>query len=195
MCLSIDCTVYSAQKRENSFSRDPSVSYTHSSGNHPPHHNPPRHTVKFYGNRDENTPEITPLNSVKKVQPQPTAHRPDAVLALNDLQHPPPHDETAVLRGGTQSNYGSIGTIMSTMSSMTVTVVMLCGLNSTVSNQYDSDHSTGGAMRELLATTVPDADTTANTLMMVGMVLGWISSVIYISSRIPQMRLMVRTKV
>jgi len=183
-----------AQKRENSFSRDLSVSHSHSSGQHP-HRERPRHTVKYYSNRNEITPKIMPLNSVKKVSPQPTAHRPHSVLALNETRSAPKRQDesTAVLRGGMQSNYGSIGTIMSTMSSMSVTVVMLYGLNQHSTGSNDTPH---GAVRELLSTedavsTAPISDSMA---MLIGMMLGWISSVIYISSRIPQMRLMVRTK-
>merc|ERR550525_1391034 len=85
---------------------------------------------------------------------------------------------------------------------MTVTVVMLYELNlNNVSSADSSIDSNGGdgSMRELMATnnvstSAPDSNGTASTLLMIGMILGWISSVIYISSRIPQMRLMVKTK-
>merc|ERR1719295_2171870 len=122
-----------AQQRENSFSREHSMSRSKSSGTHSPR----RHTIKYYNHNhhddDEVTPRITPLNSVKKVTPQSTAFRPDSTLALNDIEQPQlqpgtteSNENTAVLQSGVQSNYGSIGTIMSTMSSMTVTVAMHC---------------------------------------------------------------------
>ena len=114
---------------------------------------------------------------------QPNAHR-NTVKIYEDYNENIVDVQSAPLRPINNPNYGSMSTIMSTMSSMTMTCVTLYGLNSNRMN-----HST---QRRLLLQN-GDGDSDAHLLLMIGMILGWCSSFIYISSRIPQLRLMITT--
>eukprot|EP01083_Nonionella_stella_P214497 772860_1 len=87
-------------------------------------------------------------------------------------------------------NYGAMSTIMSTLSSMTTTVVMMYGLQSV---QYTADNDAHNTGRVLLDTS-HNVNHSGDSLIMIGMMLGWASSIIYISSRIPQLKLMMNTK-
>ena len=97
--------------------------------------------------------------------------------------------DTMALRTTRNPNYGSMQTIMSTLSSMSMTLVMLYGLNLSVSEDEAVHRS-----RVLLSEQGQEVEKQLAPALVMGMALGGASSLIYISSRIPQLRLMVRSK-
>eukprot|EP01084_Bolivina_argentea_P128800 227593_1 len=84
-----------------------------------------------------------------------------------------------------------MSTIMSTLSSMSVTIVMLYGINNKSNNDNNNNNNNG---RILLSEYENNNMNSERILIFIGMILGWTASLIYISSRIPQLKLMVMTK-
>eukprot|EP01084_Bolivina_argentea_P310072 536439_1 len=83
--------------------------------------------------------------------------------------------------------HGKAGTIISTLTSMTVTVVMLYGL------QSDSTESVSNYNHQSARVLLQNKNF-EDEMLMVGIIIGWIAAFIYIVSRIPQLRLMLKTK-
>eukprot|EP00483_Globobulimina_turgida_P002847 UN02852 len=75
---------------------------------------------------------------------------------------------------------------------MSITVIMLYAINT---NHDNHEHNQRNAQRVLLTDIEITSDNQVQVLMMMGMVLGWAACVIYVSSRIPQLTLMLNTKV
>eukprot|EP01084_Bolivina_argentea_P041617 76805_1 len=94
------------------------------------------------------------------------------------------------LRSSNTTRYGSISTVLSTLS-MSITVVMLYGINT---NHNSYEHNYGNSQRILLSEIEITSNDQIQVLMMLGMLLGWTSCLIYASSRIPQLKLMLNTK-
>eukprot|EP00484_Ammonia_sp_Unknown_P021839 CAMPEP_0197029826 /NCGR_PEP_ID=MMETSP1384-20130603/9198_1 /TAXON_ID=29189 /ORGANISM="Ammonia sp." /LENGTH=565 /DNA_ID=CAMNT_0042459063 /DNA_START=116 /DNA_END=1813 /DNA_ORIENTATION=+ len=92
------------------------------------------------------------------------------------------------------TNYGS--TVLATLSSMSLNLVMLYGLNQSDysgSSRLQYEEYQVPISRRLLHSSISSLSH-VNILMFIGVILGWLSSVIYISSRIPQLRLMMKEK-
>ena len=154
-------------------------------------------SIKTYKDYNTITPkqeeEIIPINDSNNNNNNMTNNENDNKDDHNNINEVSDNINTnsAPLRATTNPNYGSMSTIMSVLSS-TATIVMIYGKMHR--NVNDNDGVDLSSSRQLLGEIEVAAKSQVDILMMIGMILGWVSSFIYISSRIPQLRLMLKTK-
>ena len=99
------------------------------------------------------------------------------------------NDDDGQSRHRTASRSTRTSTVLGTLSSMTMgaTVVTIYGLNHSI----NSSDSMSTSSRHLLE---EGTSNVSGTLLLVGQIMGWCCAAIYIVSRIPQLKLMMKTR-